>query len=59
MKGHLKVVMYLVSHGASLSATDRVGQHTPLDLACTFNFPEVVKYLKSVSGLRNGSSKIE
>lgn len=47
MKGHLKIVIYLVENGASVVMKDRVGRHTPFDLARTFNQIEVMKYLKT------------
>ncbi|XP_071123596.1 fibronectin type 3 and ankyrin repeat domains 1 protein-like [Mytilus edulis] len=44
MEGHLEVVMYLVTHGSQLDATDGHGQ-TPLMLAAERGHLEVVMYL--------------
>ncbi|XP_071122551.1 fibronectin type 3 and ankyrin repeat domains 1 protein-like [Mytilus edulis] len=46
-EGHLEVVMYLVTHGSQLEATDLLGGLTPLMWAARGGHLEVVTYLIS------------
>ncbi|XP_071122877.1 uncharacterized protein [Mytilus edulis] len=46
-RGHLEVVMYLISHGSQLEATDTMRGMTPLMLAAEEGHLEVVMYLIS------------
>lgn len=56
-EGHLKVVQYLLSHGATVYAKDRYGD-TPLSNAVHFRHKEVVKLLRK-TGAHFSRDKLE